>query len=142
MPLQGLGKNYSIAIKMLIPILAGIGVVSASTKERRDCQRRCKSWFSGMPDVERSCINACKTNAKLTKDEFLCSGNYIEEALLVARYGYDPCPGQGVDVETFLDPLGDRPREDAKNKQLSEVAIILAVVAVAALIILFIALRK
>lgn len=104
-------------------------------RRRNQCQQRCKGWFSGMPDVERSCKNACKTNTELTKDEFLCSNNYIEEALLIARYGYDPCPGRGATLESYLDPLGDRPREDVKNEQLSELAVILGIAAGAAVLI-------
>lgn len=120
---------------LIIPAIAGI-LLGKKQKKIDECQRRCKSWFSGMPDVERSCKNACKNNTELSKDEFLCSGNYIEEALLIARYGYDPCPNQGLDVPTYLDPLQDRPREDVKNAQLKEVAVILGIVAGAGLLIL------
>lgn len=95
-----------------------------------------------MPDVETACKNACKSNSSLTREKFLCSGDYIEEALLIARYGYDPCPNQGLDVSTYLDPLNDRDREEAKNKELQDVAVILAIVAAAGLLILFIALKK
>ena len=104
-------------------------------KKINQCQTRCKGWFSGMPDVERSCKSACKSNTELTKDDFLCSGNYIEEALLIARYGYDPCPNNSTTLEGYLDPLNDRPREDAKNEQLSELAVILCIVAGAAVLI-------
>ena len=127
---------------MLIPALAGIGVVSIGNKERTACRRRCKSWFSGMPDVERSCINACKSNTRLTKEEFLCSGNYVVEALLIARYGYDPCPGKGLSLSGYFDPLEDRPREDEKNRQMKDIAIILAILAAAGVIVLFVTLKK
>lgn len=122
-------------------LLAGIAAAVFGKKpiERQkkinQCQTRCKSWFSGMPDVERSCKNGCKTNTELTKDEFLCSNNYIEESLLIARYGYDPCPGRGATLESYLDPLGDRSREDVKNEQLSELAVILGIAAGAAVLI-------
>ena len=86
------------------------------------CKRNCKSWFGLQPDLERACINACKNNTGLQKDQFLCSGQYVDEAVIIGAYGYDPCSG-GISVEDYLDPLDDREGDQAKLKNLMPVYI-------------------
>ncbi len=86
------------------------------------CKQNCKSWFGLQPDLERACVNACKSNSGLSRDEFLCSGKYIDEEVLIGAYGYDPCEG-GVSIEDYLDPLGDRENDKEKLKSLMPVYI-------------------
>lgn len=110
--------------------------------KRAECKQRCKSWFGAQPDIERACKNACGSNYNLTKDEFLCSGNYIEDAVMIAAYGYDPCPHSGASVEGLFDPLGDRDREDRKLKELQPFILGGGLMVLAALIILLFVVRS
>ena len=110
--------------------------------KRAACKQRCKSWFGAQPDIERACKNACGSNYNLTKEDFLCSGNYIEEAIMIAAYGYDPCPGAGTTIEQYLDPLGDREREDTKLQELQPVILGGGLMVLAALVILFMVVRS
>jgi hypothetical protein len=71
---------------------------------RQACKDRCKGWFGAQPDVERACKNACKSNSSLEKEDFLCSGNWIDQRILMAAYGYDPCEGDQTTIGGFLDP--------------------------------------
>ena len=89
--------------------------------KRAQCKQRCKGWFGAQPDIERACKNACGSDYNLTKEGFLCSGNWIEEAIVIAAYGYDPCPNSGVDVTQVFDPLGDREREDKELQRFQPV---------------------
>lgn len=110
--------------------------------KRAKCKQRCKSWFGAQPDIERACKNACGSNYNLAKDDFLCSGNYIEQAVIIGAYGYDPCLGSGISVEDFFDPLGDRDREDEKLQQLQPVILGGGLLVLAALVILFIVVKS
>ena len=110
--------------------------------KRAECKQRCKSWFGAQPDIERACKNACGVDYNLTKENFLCSGNYIEQAVMIAAYGYDPCPESGISIEDFFDPLGDRDREDKKLQELQPVIIGGGLLVLAALVILFMVVRS
>ncbi|MCB0653951.1 MAG: hypothetical protein KDC85_21920 [Saprospiraceae bacterium] len=99
----------------------------------QDCKERCKGWFGAQPDIERSCKNACKTNSGLTKDDFLCSGNWIDQQIVFAAYGYDPCAGDNTTIEDYFDPLDDRAREDAKPEKYKDLIIIVAAILLLAL---------
>lgn len=61
----------------------------------KECESRCDTWFFTNPELADVCKSACKANKKLSKDDFLCSGNYISELDFYQRYGYDPCPKSG-----------------------------------------------
>lgn len=66
------------------------------------CKRDCKSWFSGMPSLVKSCKNACKGNKTLGKDDFLCSGNYVDQRNVILQFGYDPCMNDDIGFEDTL----------------------------------------
>lgn len=101
------------------------------------CKRRCKGWFGLMPDLERACKNACKTQDNLTKDEFLCSGNWVNQQVVMAAYGIDPCANDEITIDDFLDPLGDREAEAEKLEGLNDLFVILAILIAAGLGVLF-----
>ena len=109
---------------------------------RAKCKQRCKSWFGAQPDIERACKNACGSNSSLTKEGFLCSGNYIEQAVLMSAYGYDPCPGSGATLEDFFDPLGDRDREQQQLTELQPLILGGGLLVLAALVVLFIVAKR
>ncbi len=109
--------------------------------QSQDCKERCRSWFGSMPDVEYACRNACKQRQDFDRTQFLCGGGYIDQEMVIRNYGYDPCPG-GATVQTYIDPLNDRAREDEQNAQLINIAIILAVLLVIGLRIYFMVLKK
>ncbi|MEO0339502.1 MAG: hypothetical protein AAF242_09825 [Bacteroidota bacterium] len=72
---------------------------------KTQCKRRCKSWFSLQPDLERACKNLCKSGrTKFNKEEFLCQEGIVDEEVIMLAYGYDPCEG-GLEMEEVLDPL-------------------------------------
>jgi hypothetical protein len=106
--------------------------VGGANCRKYDCKQRCKSWFSGLDELERQCKNACKGDDRtFTKDEFLCSGKWVDDQNVILQYGYDPCPNRGASVEDTLDPLGDRAREDERLKKILPVFVALLVLAAA-----------
>jgi hypothetical protein len=92
-----------------------------------------------MPDVLEGCKQLCGTNISFTKEDFLCSGNYVEESVVIGRYGYDPCPAAGNTVEDFLDPLNDRETQKETRRELIPVVGGVGLFFLAAFIILVIA---
>lgn len=58
--------------------------------------------------MERACKKACSSNSALTRDDFLCSGNYVIEQEWISQLGTDPCPGNNVTVEDVFDPFNTR----------------------------------
>jgi len=60
---------------------------------RARCKKRCKSWFTGMDDVLKMCKNACSASADelQSRDDFLCSGKYINDDRILAQYHIDGC---------------------------------------------------
>jgi LPXTG-motif cell wall-anchored protein len=78
----------------------------------QECKNRCKGWFGTQPDIERACKGACNTTSSLKKDDFLCSGDWIDQRVVFAAYGYDPCADDEVTIEDYFDPTGEK--EDAK----------------------------
>lgn len=103
---------------------------------RQECRKRCESWFGTMPDVADACKSACHNSTSFTREQFLCSGKYIDKATVIARYKYDPCPGQGLTVEDFLDPLNDREREDRKLSEYGPVIAAIGFMLLSGLIII------
>jgi hypothetical protein len=69
-----------------------------------ECKRRCKGYFPEQPDLERGCKNACKGNSDLTRHDYLCSGEYVDQGQYMLSYGHDPCPNSGPAMEDILDP--------------------------------------
>lgn len=61
------------------------------------CKRRAKSWFAGMPDLTDAAIAACKDNKGLSREEFLCSGKYVDQRNVILKFGFDPCLGDDID---------------------------------------------
>lgn len=95
-----------------------------------------------MTEVERACKRACEGNSSLNQDEFMCSDHYYDHQLVIAKYGIDMCPGVGPGVDDYLDPLKDRQREDERLGKFSGVIAVGGVLIVAALIVLYFAIRK
>ena len=83
-----------------------------------ECKRRCRSWFGMQPDLERACENACKGNTGLQREDFLCSGQYVDEQLVMGAYGYDPCPASEVVIDDYLDPTKQREQNQERMKSL------------------------
>jgi hypothetical protein len=90
-----------------------------------------------MPDIERACKNACKVDPNLTKNDFLCSSNWIEQQVIMAAYGYDPCTEDSTTIGDYFDPLDQREANQEKLAGLSDLFIILAILIAAGLYILF-----
>lgn len=106
------------------------------------CQDRCGGWFGAQPDIERACKKACRADYDLTREEFLCSGNWIDQAIVIGGYGYDPCLGSGMSVENYLDPLNQREAEKEQATNVQPWLIGGAALVVIALIVLVILKRK
>lgn len=71
------------------------------------CTQRGKGFFPGQPDLAKGFRNACISNNNLTKEEYLCSGRYVDEQTIMLSYGYDPCSG-GKNMGEVLDPTNQR----------------------------------
>lgn len=110
--------------------------------KRAQCKQRCKGWFGAQPDIERACKNACGSDYNLPKDGFLCSGNWIEDAIVISAYGYDPCLNSGASFEDIYDPLGDRQREDEELKRFQPVILGGAFLVLAAMAFLFFIIKR
>jgi hypothetical protein len=103
---------------------------------RQDCKERCKSWYGLQPDLEKACKNACKSNSSLTKEQFQCSGKYVDEQALILAYGYDPCNG-GVSIDQVLDPTGSSVYQAEKLESLSNTFLLLGILIAAGLAVLY-----
>lgn len=101
-----------------------------------ECKRRCKSWYGLQPDLEKACKNACKSNTGLTKEQFQCSGQYVDEQALILAYGYDPCAG-GVSIEEVLDPTGSQDYEAEKLDKLGSTFLLLGILIILGLGVLY-----
>ncbi|MEL6660802.1 MAG: hypothetical protein AAFY48_08795 [Bacteroidota bacterium] len=84
-----------------------------------------------MDSLLDSCKAACKGNSRLTKDNFLCSGNYVDQQNIILQYGYDPCLDDAITPESTLGI------EDQWAK-MQPVLIILGLILIGALVILYI----
>jgi hypothetical protein len=109
---------------------------------RQECRNRCRSWFGQQADIERQCRKLCNNNISFTREEFLCSGEYVDDALIILSYGYDPCPGSGANVQDLLDPLNDRERQDAELEKFTPVILGGGLMLLAALVILIMVIRS
>ena len=109
---------------------------------KTQCRRRCKSWFSLQPEVERACINLCKTGrTEFSKDEFLCKDGNLDEELLILAFGYDPCEG-GSTIDDVLDPLDTRGDADRNLERYKGIIGIGAGLVALAIIAMIVILRK
>ena len=112
-------------------------------KYKKNCRRRCSGFFNGMPEVEEACRRLCNSGTtEFTKEEFLCSGKYYEDGLIIRKYGFDPCPQIGTTVDEVFDPLDDRGREDREVQKYSDVLLVGAIVLVIGLAMLVRVIRK
>lgn len=89
-----------------------------------------------MPQVKEACRAACNSSTSFGKEEFLCSGDYVDQQFVIGRYKYDPCPNDGTTLEEFLDPLGSRAQEAQKRQDFIPVIAALAAFLLAGLIII------
>lgn len=103
---------------------------------RLDCKERCKSWFALQPELEKACKNACKSNSSLEQQDFLCSGKYVSEQVIMLAYGYDPCAG-GVTMDDVLDPTGSMEYEAEKLDKLGNTFILLGALIAVGLAVLY-----
>jgi hypothetical protein len=101
------------------------------------CRQRARGLFPGMPDLERGYANACKVAGQLSKEEYLCSGKYADERMVMLAYGYDPCAGTGPSFDELLDPTGSAEREQQTLDKLRPVFLVLAVAVVIGLLALW-----
>ncbi len=106
------------------------------------CQNRCRGWFASQPDLERGCRKACKTDYDLTKGDFLCSGKWLDQAAVMGAYGYDPCPGLGIELQDYLDPTGQRQAEAEQAKNVEPWLLIGAALIVVGLMVIVVLRRK
>ena len=119
-----------------MPIKPCIGGKSC---RRYDCRQRCKGWFGGMDELERACKGRCNGDStSFSKEDFLCSGQWVDDGNIILAYGYDPCPNSGRTTEEILDPLGDRAREDERLKTVIPIVLALIVLIAAGLGILYV----
>ena len=84
---------------------------------KQKCKNRCKGWFANMPMVEEGCKKACNDNTSFSRDDYLCSGNYINVGEVMLRYKTDPCPNDGITMQQLLDPLDTHNAESRRLKQ-------------------------
>ncbi len=82
----------------------------------QECRSRCESWFGTMPDVKDACRKACDGSVSFSKEEFLCSGQYLDVGPVMLRYKYDPCNDDSITMESILDPANKRTEEEDRLK--------------------------
>ncbi|AEE53729.1 hypothetical protein Halhy_5906 [Haliscomenobacter hydrossis DSM 1100] len=90
------------------------------------CTQKSKGYFPGQPDLQKGFRNACVGNNALSKEEYLCSGKYVDEQTIMLAYGYDPCSG-GKSIGDVLDPTRSAETEQENLEQLTPVFIILGI---------------
>lgn len=96
-----------------------------------ECKRRCKAAFGPMPDIEKACRNACKTDPGITTKEFACSGNWIKQEIAFGAYGIDLCGGDSQTIESWLDPLGSQEADAERFNQVIDLFLIVLIVGAA-----------
>lgn len=106
------------------------------------CQRRGKSYFSGMPELARGFGKACDGNQNITKDEYLCSGKFIDQAQVMLMYGYDPCAGTGPSWNEVLDPLATKQENNQDFSASTPIFVGLGALIIVGLVVLWLVNRK
>jgi hypothetical protein len=109
--------------------------------DRCKCKRRGKGYFSGMPELERGFGKACDAKPSLTREEYLCSGKFIDEAQVMLMYGFDPCSG-GKNWDQVLDPGNTREENNQDFQSSKPIFIGLGVLIVVGLLILWLVNKK
>lgn len=105
------------------------------------CNQKAKGLFPGQPDLAKGFRNACIGNNNLTKDEYLCSGRYVNEQTIMLSYGYDPCSG-GKSIGEVLDPTNQRAENNQDFQDTLPILIGIGVLIVAGLITLYLLNRR
>lgn len=105
------------------------------------CTQKSKGFFPGQPDLQKGYRNACIGNNSLSKEDYLCSGKYVDEKVIMLAYGYDPCAG-GVNIGQVLDPTNSAEREQENLKQLTPLFIVLGVAVVVGLLAFFLIAKR
>lgn len=55
-----------------------------------------------MPDLVDAAKAACKGNSGLSREEFLCSGRYVDQRNVILKFGFDPCLEDEIDFEDTI----------------------------------------
>lgn len=110
------------------------------------CQNRCESFFPSAPELAQGCKSLCRTGrTEFSRDEYLCS-EYVPESEVIRRYGFDPCFGTDVTVQSYADPVGERERKEQQRQDntnlLQNILLGGSAVVVLALLILWLIKRK
>ncbi len=103
---------------------------------RQECRKRCDGWFGTMGEIRDACRSACHNSTSFTKEEFLCSGDYIDQEYVIGRYKYDPCKDDDITLPGFLDPLNERERQEEQRQDMLPVYAGLGLLFFAALIVI------
>lgn len=106
-----------------------------------ECRRRGKGYFSGLPELERGFGKACDSNTNISREEYLCSGQWVDQKQVMMMYGYDPCPN-GASWLDFADPGNSREENNQDFAESQPIFIGLGVLIVAALLVLWLLNRK
>ncbi|PHN06165.1 hypothetical protein [Flavilitoribacter nigricans] len=102
------------------------------------CRKRCKSFFPGQKTLRKGCESLCKTGfTDFGKEEYLCSGKYVDEAAVMLEFGYDPCLTSGPTIPDILDPTDTAGQAERNYERLEPVYIGLGLLIVIALGVLF-----
>lgn len=101
------------------------------------CKDRCRSWFGTMGDVMDSCKGACNSgNTDFSRDEFLCSGDYVDINSVMLRYKIDPCPSDSITLPGLLDPLDSYNEEQRRIKAYTPILVGIGVLFIIMLLII------
>lgn len=110
--------------------------------KRCECRRRAKSWFSEQPDMERAAIKACSDDSSLTREKFLCSGQYVDQQTYMLSYGHDPCPNDDITMDAVLDPSNSFEKEQEWFDDMLPVFLGMGVILLVAVLALAYTLKK
>jgi hypothetical protein len=85
------------------------------------CKNKCEGTFSH-PGTVAQCKGHCKSSTffknnfldgDITKEEFLCSGKWIDIQTHMLETNVDPCPNDGITLDALLDPT----KQSEKSKE-------------------------
>lgn len=102
------------------------------------CKKRCKSYFPSQKTLRKGCENLCKTGSTdFEKNQYLCSGKYVDEQAVMFEFGYDPCLASGPTIEETFDPTDTAGQAERNFERMQPVFIGLGVLILIALGVLF-----
>jgi hypothetical protein len=89
------------------------------------CKNKCEGSFSH-PGTVAQCKGHCKSSTffknnfldgDISKEEFLCSGKWIDIQTHMLQTNTDPCPDDGLTLEDILTPIdeGEERREKIQD---------------------------